>query len=243
MIGYVKSANLVSLIFLPFRMVFFSLTLLASFECQSSKADTNNPLIRINNELGIDLLMDFKKVSIRQDDPNFKFGYDIKLPVFVGKDVVIKELNAQIRNAFADLLSPSLNVFHFDSSFYRKVSFEYVLHDSQLSLIIQDQRDTYPGEAVTSYLVVHADVELMKVITTVDVFEKHGLSRLPVLSAFADQCVMPDESAEPLFDTFWFERVKWQNLNELKFFVRGQNQLIIIYPVASNGIEDLIMLN
>lgn len=74
-------------------------------------------------------------------------------------------------------------------------------------------------------------------LSTREVLDVFGLSQVPVLSAFAEQCVMPPENIDPLFDPDWFDTIKWKEINNLKILMDKDDRLLVIYPLIENGIE------
>ena len=74
-------------------------------------------------------------------------------------------------------------------------------------------------------------------------FQVLGLSQVPILSAFAEQCAFPPDYTKPLFDVKWFDKVKWKDINLLKFYQKDKQQIVLIYLIAENGLEGEHVLN
>lgn len=123
------------------------------------------------------------------------------------------------------------------------ISSEFFIHDSIITIKVSEKQQMEMSEGLMKYNVYHYDYKNNKILNTSKMFEIFGLSQVPILSAFAEQCIMPDEMAEPLFDLNWFEQVKWKEINLMKFYIDADNKIVIIYPLANDGIEGEIILN
>jgi len=67
--------------------------------------------------------------------------------------------------------------------------------------------------------------------------ELWGMSQVPLLNAIAEQVSLPPDHTDPLFQTAWFDNIKWKDINRLKIYKNNNKQLVVIYPVVENGLE------
>ncbi len=192
----------------------------------------------INEDLGYDIAFQLKDTIQRQDDTLFAYGTHVKLPEFVNKKDAFKELNSQILLDFEN----DIRSFEHDAKpnpdEYRYIDFKNYIHDSILTVVIKDMRIIHLGEPTSFFQVYHLDFKNNKMLDTKQMFQVLELSQVPILNAFVEQCAYPPDFTEPLFDTRWFDKVKWKNLNLMKFYQNDKNQIVIIYPLAENGLEN-----
>lgn len=175
--------------------------------------------------------------ALRDDDRIFAYGTFIRLPEFGSKSGEYKILNNKIAADFAAILNKAKADPRSDKNQYHTITYDYFVHDSILTVKINDQYAYHLSEGTTAYTLYHFDFKNNKLLNTNDIFTVFGLSRVPVLSAFAEQCSMPPDYTEPLFDTQWFETIKWKDINQLKLYLNNSQQIVIIYPLIENGIE------
>lgn len=175
--------------------------------------------------------------TLRDDDKSFAYGSFISLPKFLTKSGGYEVLNTKITSDFESILKQAKANPKSDKNQYHIITYDYFLHDSIITVKINDQFAYHLSEATTAYTLYHFDFKNNKLLNTNDIFTVFGLSRVPVLSAFADQCSMPPDYTEPLFDTQWFETIKWKDINQLKLYLNNSQQIVIIYPLIENGIE------
>lgn len=175
--------------------------------------------------------------ALRDDDRIFAYGTFIRLPEFGSKSGEYTILNNKIAADFASILNKAKADPNSDKNKYHTITYDYFVHDSILTVKINDQYAYHLSEGTTAYKLYHFDFKNNKLLNTNDLFTVFGLSRVPVLSAFAEQCSMPPDYTEPLFDTQWFETIKWKDINQLKLYLNNSQQIVIIYPLIENGIE------
>lgn len=173
----------------------------------------------------------------RDDDNLFAFGTFISLPKLFSKTGEYEILNRRIATDFDSVIRAASVNPKGDKDEYHRISYNHYLHDSILTLKITDLYARHLSEATTSFSVYHFDYKNNKLLNTQEMFAAFGLSQVPVLSAFAEQCTMPPDNTDPLFNTDWFNKVKFNDINQLKFYMDNDKKIAIIYPVAENGIE------
>jgi hypothetical protein len=191
----------------------------------------------VNETLGIADYCYLADTALRTDDNLFAYGTYIRLPKLTHQSGEFEKLNQKIASDFESIINDSKANPKPDSNKYHKVFYNYYLNDSIISLKITDLHAYHLSEATTAFQVYHFDFRNNKILNTPEIFELLGLSQVPVLSAFAEQCTLPPDHTDPLFNPEWFNRVKWNDLNQLKFYQNQDKHLVIIYPVAENGIE------
>ncbi len=191
----------------------------------------------INSTLGIESIILVADTAIRDDDKLFSYGTFIRLPKLINKTGEYEVLNKKIAADFDSIVKQASSNPKFNKDEYHKIYYDYYLHDSIVSIKITDLYAWHLSEATTAYSVYHFDFKNNTLLTTQEMFAVYGMSQVPVLSAFAEQCTMPPDNSEPLFNTDWFNKVKWNNLNQLKFYLNNESKIVIIYPLADNGIE------
>ncbi|NCB08371.1 MAG: hypothetical protein EOM73_09430 [Bacteroidia bacterium] len=174
----------------------------------------------------------------RTDDELFAYGTNIRLPKLIHGSGEFEKLNLKIAADFDSIINQAIINPKPDKKEYHKVFYNYFKHDSIISLKITNLHACHLSEATTVFMVYHFDFKNNRLLNTTEIFEALGLSRVPVLNAFAEQCTLPPDFSEPLFSSEWFERVKWNNFNLLKFYMNQKKQIVIIYPAIENGIED-----
>jgi len=190
----------------------------------------------INDELGFDNAFLLQDTIVREDDKSFAYGSNIILPKLISKKSNFKTLNDKMMSDFQSIIDKANAKPSKDE--YQKVNYTYYLKDSIITIKIEDIHAYHLAEATSEFFIYHFDFKNDKILNTSEMFEVLGLSQVPILSAFAEQCAYPLDFTEPLFDTQWFDKVKWKNLNFMKFYQNDKQQIVIIYPVAENGLED-----
>ena len=174
----------------------------------------------------------------RIDDELFAYGTSIRLPNIIHGSGEFEKLNLKILADFDSIIKQAVTNPKPNENEYHKVFFNYFIHDSIISMKITDLHAYHLSEATTAFQVYHFDFKNNRLLNTTEIFEALGLSRVPVLNAFAEQCTLPPDFSEPLFNTEWFEQVKWNDFNLLKFYMNIKKQIVIIYPAIEYGIED-----
>lgn len=198
----------------------------------------NDSINWINEIVGFDKIFTLKDTTLRADDKTFAYGSNLVLPRLVSKSFEYKTLNDKILTDFQPIIDKVKTNPKPSKDEYQKVDFTYYLNDSIITIRIENLHTYHLAEAATQYYIYHFDYKNNKLVSTSEMFTVLGLSRVPILSAFAEQCTFPPDYTEPLFDTVWFDKVKWKDLNLLKFYQNYKKQIVIIYPVAENGWED-----
>jgi hypothetical protein len=209
---------------------------------QIDEINENHPVQWINSEFGIGLMIKVDSIQARSDDPNFLFGFSYEIPVFEGKNHKVERLNEQLKEVYGNIFENNVLPCNFDSALFHSITFEYFIHDSIMSMLIKQQHAYFQSETVSQYIVLHFDFLNQEQMNTRMIFNAFGFSEVPLLNAIAEQCVMPDDSKEPLFDSQWFETIKWSDLNKLKILVDKEQRIIVIIPLAENGIEQKVYL-
>lgn len=169
-------------------------------------------------------------------DNLFTYGRCISLPELNGNSVAIAGLNNRISSDYKSLVLLCGNEIT-DQENFLKTGYQYFLDDSLLSLVIETQNAWHLSEGTLEYNVYHYDLKNNRIMNTRAMLEAWGMSQVPLLNAISEQVTMPPGYTEPLFQHEWFEIVKWKDINQLKVFKNSKEQLVIIYPVAENGIE------
>lgn len=173
----------------------------------------------------------------RTDNIIFTYGTMLRLPEVIAEKADFSEQNRKIINDFSEAINAAQNNGHADKNKFRKIDYQVYVSDSIVSIVVEETKAYYLSEGNTRYEVYHFNSNSNQLVDANGLFEAFGLSQVPVLNAFAEQCTMPPDHTEPLFDMNWFERVKWKNINDLKLFMDNDKNLIIIYPVSENGVE------
>jgi hypothetical protein len=176
--------------------------------------------------------------AAHSSDKFFTYGSFIRLPKFVQQSGDFKELNRKIATDFSAQLQQLKANPKPDENEYHSIAYECFLNDSIVTAKITDLRAYHLSEATTTFQIYHFDYKNNRLLNTTEIFEALGMSRVPVLNAFTEQCTLPPDYTEPLFSSEWFELVKWTDFNQLKFYLNRNKQLVIIYQMAENGIED-----
>ena len=176
--------------------------------------------------------------TVQRDDDNiFAYGTFISLPKLYNKSGEFDVLNSKITSDFDSVIKAASAKPKANKDEYHRISYDYYLHDSIITVKITDLYAWHLSEASTAFAVYHFDYKNNKLLTTQEMFAVFGLSQVPVLSAFAEQCTMPPDNTDPLFKTEWFNKVKFNDINQLKFYVDNDQKIAIIYPLVENGIE------
>lgn len=196
----------------------------------------------ITAEFGIGNGIEFSKTSTKERSNSFRFGKEFKKPAFVGSLSNIQDLKKFVDDFYTGIIDSAKDFQSMDYTGHEAVNYEYFVHDSIFSLLMTHLKSYPQSEGTTNYALCHVDLKHQVLLSTKLFFEAFGLSQIPVLAAFAEQCVWPDESNEPLFDPHWFETIRWGDLNLLKIYVDDNEQVHIIYPLATDGSEGRIML-
>jgi hypothetical protein len=191
----------------------------------------------INSALGIETNILVADTLSRHEDKLFFYGTFISLPKLLGKNTEYEVLNRKIAADFDSIVKQASANPKVNKDEYHKIYFDYYLHDSIITIVITNLYAWHLSEATTAYTVYHFDFKNEKLLTTQDMFSVFGLSQVPVLSAFAEQCTMPPDHTDPLFVKAWFETIKWKDINQLKLYKNNSKQIVIIYPLPENGIE------
>jgi len=173
----------------------------------------------------------------RTDDSVFSYGSILRLPKVIAGERGFTELNQKIMKDFAEITSSIQSNGHPDQNQFRKIDYNVYVTDSIVSIVVSDTQAYYLAEGNTRYEVYHFNSNSNQMVNTDGLFAAFGLSQVPILSAFAEQCTMPPDHTEPLFNTNWFEQVKWKNINDLKLFMDNDKKIVVIYQVSENGIE------
>lgn len=201
-----------------------------------------NQVIWISEELGIADAFVLKDTVSRKDDALFAYGTNMELPKLLSKTGEFKPLNDQINLDFKTMMDEVTAHPKTNPDAYHKVQYTYFLKDSIITIKIEDLHAYHLSEATSEFYIYHYDIKNNKLLNTTEMFAILGLSQVPILSAFAEQCALPPDYSEPLFNTEWFDQVKWKNLNLLKFYQNEKQQIVLIYPVIENGIEAEMLL-
>jgi len=170
-------------------------------------------------------------------DKVFAYGIDAKLPELKSANPSAAVLNKAIRSDFADLLNNGYPSAKTDTKHFRKISYRYFVADSLLSLVIEDLNAYHLSEATSEYKVYHYDLKNGKILSTKNLIELWGMSQVPLLNAVAEQITLPPDHTDPLFETAWFETIKWKDINQLKLYKNNSQQIVVVYPLIENGIE------
>lgn len=192
----------------------------------------------INDELGFENAFRLQDTIVKEDDHSFAYGSNVVLPKLISKKSDVKTLNDKVMHDFQSLIDKVKTNAKPSKDEYQKVYYTYYLKDSVITIKIEDIHAYHLSEATSEFFVYHFDFKNDKLLTTSEMFQVLGLSQVPILNAFTEQCAMPPDYSEPLFNTQWFDKVKWKDLNLMKFYQNDKHQIIIIYPVAENGLED-----
>lgn len=196
----------------------------------------------ITSALGIETKVLVADTALREDDTLFSYGSFIGLPKLYSKNNEYQLLNREIANDFDSIVKQTLAKPKANKDEYHKIFYDYYLHDSIITIKVTDLYAWHLTEATTAFAVYHFDLKNNKLLSTKEMFDIFGMSQLPVLSAFAEQCSMPPDYTEPLFNINWFNKVKWKDLNQMKFYINNEQKMVIIYPMAENGIEAELIL-
>lgn len=235
-------------VFFKTLLFFTSLVLLAachnrqnastgSLSSSDSTSASHAAIIRINDQIGIAGGYTFADTVQRDDDNIFAYGTFISLPKLYNKSGEFDVLNSKITSDFDSVIKAASAKPKANKDEYHRISYDYYLHDSIITVKITDLYAWHLSEASTAFAVYHFDYKNNKLLTTQEMFAVFGLSQVPVLSAFAEQCTMPPDNTDPLFKTEWFNKVKFNDINQLKFYVDNDQKIAIIYPLVENGIE------
>lgn len=191
----------------------------------------------ISDNLGISDNLIIADTLQRNDDKLFAYGSYIRLPKLYSKSSEFELFNNKIASDFDSIVKQvSANPKDSEDE-YHKIFFDYILYDSIITVKITNLYAYHLSEATPEYSVYHFDFKNNKLLNTNEMFAVFGLSQVPVLSAFAEQCTMPPDHTEPLFDINWFNQVKFKEINLLNFYMNHENKIVILYPLAENGIE------
>lgn len=169
-------------------------------------------------------------------DKSFVYGRCICLPRLNGNSADLDELNNRISADYKPLIALCGKEI-MDQENFLKVSYHFFVDDSLLSLVIETQNTWHLSEGTSEYNIYHYDMKNNHAMDTRGMLESWGMSQVPLLNAIAEQVSMPPDHTEPLFQTAWFDNIKWKDINQLKVYKNNNQQLIVIYPVAENGIE------
>lgn len=197
----------------------------------------------INDELGFENAFRLQDTIVKEDDQSFAYGSNVVLPKLLSKKSDFKTLNDKVLHDFQSLIDKVKTNAKPSKDEYQKVYYTYYLKDSVITIKIEDIHAYHLSEATSEFFVYHFDFKNDKLLTTSEMFQVLGLSQVPILNAFTEQCAMPPDYSEPLFNTQWFDKVKWKDLNLMKFYQNDKHQVVIIYPLAENGIESEQILN
>ena len=203
-----------------------------------SRTETEKTVLWLEANLGITESFCLADTVKRPDDEIFAYGTNITLPKLIHRSGEFEKLNRKISEDFAAIVNQAISNPKPGKNEYHKVFYNYFITDSIVSLKITDLHAYHLSEATTAFQVYHFDYKNNRLLNTAEFFETLGISRVPVLNAFAEQCAMPPDYTEPLFNAEWFGLIKWTDFNQLKFYMNEKRQPVIIYQVAENGIEN-----
>lgn len=230
------------------RIVFIFLSISLLLSCQTKK-ETDTVLVSskdsislkniewINDSIGIVEMYRIQDTVSRKDDALFAYGTNMELPKLISKTGEFKLLNDQINLDFKPMMEKVKANAKPSKDEYQKVDYTYYLKDSIITIKMEDLHAYHLSEATSEFYIYHYDIKNNKLLNTTEMFAVLGLSQVPILSAFAEQCALPPDYSEPLFNKEWFDQIKWKNLNLLKFYQNEKQQIVIIYPLTENGIE------
>ncbi|MCC7520983.1 MAG: hypothetical protein IT220_05055 [Flavobacteriaceae bacterium] len=235
------------------RKLLYLLLLFITLSCKGKKEEINSQeLVKdsiqeaetlwISEDIGIQKAFVWNDTITRKDDALFAYGTNMELPKLLSKTGEFKPLNDQINSDFKTMMDEVKTNPKTNPDAYHKVQYTYYLKDSIITIKIEDLHAYHLSEATSEFYIYHYDIKNNKLLNTTEMFGVLGLSQVPILSAFAEQCSLPPDYSDPLFNTEWFDQVKWKNLNLLKFYQNEKQQIVLIYPVIENGIEAEMLL-
>jgi hypothetical protein len=169
-------------------------------------------------------------------DRSFVYGRCISMPGLTGDSSALANLNNLISEDYQSVTALCGTEIK-DQENFLKAAYQYFVEDSLLSLVIETQNAWHLSEGTSEYNVYHYDLKNNRILDTRTMLESWGMSQLPLLNAIAEQITIPPGYTDPLYQPEWFDNIKWKDINKLKVFKNSKKQLVIIYPVAENGIE------
>lgn len=230
---------------------FCFLFVLTSSQSVDAQSKTTNPkmksnilinLIWLSDDFGIGTAIEFSKTYAVKGEATFRAGKVYKKPALAADVRKHQALIQFIEDAYSAVVDRSIDGNDGEAAYFEQIDYKYFVHDSIISLLVMHSI-AYPlSEGTSSFSLIHYDFKNENVLLTEEVLSIFGLSRLPILNAIAEQCVWPDDSHEPLFDTVWFEAIKWTDFNQLKMIVDNEQGIHIIYPVSVSGNEQIVLL-
>lgn len=230
------------------KYIILIISLIFAISCVNNKKPaenlaqkTNDTLVEktvwITENLGIQQAISFSDTVIRNDDAHFAYGTKITLPKLVNKNGEFETLNNKILADFETIIQGSKNNPASNKDEFHQISFDYYLKNNIITIKIINQKAYHLAEGNSKYNIYHFDFKDNKIIDTKALLEIYGWSQVPILNAIAEQITMPPDRTEPLFQTEWFNTVKFSDLNQLKIYQNDNEQIVVIYPVIENGIE------
>lgn len=230
------------------KYIILIISLIFAISCANNKKPTENlaqktndtlveKTVWITENLGIQQAISFSDTVIRNDDALFAYGTKITLPKLVSKNGEFETLNNKILTDFETVIQDAKNNPTSNKDEFHQINFDYYLKNNIITIKIIDQKAYHLAEGNSSYNIYHFDFKNNKIIDTKALFEIYGWSQVPILNAIAEQISMPPDRTEPLFQTEWFNAIKFSDLNQLKIYQNDNEQIVVIYPVIENGIE------
>ncbi|MBK9291388.1 MAG: hypothetical protein IPM52_07160 [Bacteroidetes bacterium] len=196
----------------------------------------------LSHAFGVGTIMELSKKQTRTDDTTFRFGIECSKPGFVGTSSKLGLLNSLTDATYSSIKENAGNQKALNPDLLEQISYKYFVHDTIISIVITHSRNYYRSEGTMFFTVLHFDHKNQQLLSNDKIFEVFALNKSAVLNAFAEQCIWPDESQQPLFEHLWFENLCRSDLNLLKMYLDDRHHVHIIYPLAENGIEDEIVL-
>jgi hypothetical protein len=202
----------------------------------SANSETNTETVKLFNGTSLTDTTICCDTATHAADESFAYGRCIRLPRLNGNSAALAELNERISSDYKSLIALCGKEIA-DQENFLKVSYQYFVEDSLLSLVIETQNAWHLSEGTSEYNVYHYDMKNNRTLDTRGMLKLWGMSQVPLLNAIAEQVSMPPDHTDPLFQTAWFDSIKWKDINQLKVYKNNNKQLFIVYPVVENGIE------
>lgn len=227
-------------LYIQILLILFSFSIFLSCKPNNNSNADNAVVVNIkwnNYQIGILDSIILNKTEYILDDSSFSYGAYFKLPKLLSTGPNGSSLNIKIEQDFAEVILQQSNNPFADKERFVKIAYDYYVQDTILSLVVYELNAFHLSEGTSRYEVYHYDFKNDKFLTTRDLIEAWGMSQVPLLNAIAEQIVMPPDNNEPLFNTEWFQDIKWKDINQLKLYKNSLGQIVVIYPVIENGIE------
>ncbi len=202
----------------------------------SANSENNPEMVQLLNGTSVTETTICCDTATNAVDKSFGYGRCIRLPRLNGNSVALNDLNNRISADYKSLIALCGKEIT-DQENFLKVSYLYFIEDTLLSLVIETQNAWHLSEGTSEYNVYHYDLKNNRIMDTRAMLESWGMSQVPLLNAIAEQLTMPPDYSEALFQPEWFDSIKWKDINQLEIYKNSKRQLVIIYPVAENGIE------